>query len=88
MEAEIALEFAFETEAEFQITPDEPNSASSEFRHRLQFTRSGSVIEVISTAKLQSSVSDYHIFGRLEVWENDALVFEREWHPVISRKYS
>jgi putative CocE/NonD family hydrolase len=85
---EIALEFAFETEAEFQITPDEPNSASSEFRHRLQFTRSGSVIEVISTAKLQSSVSDYHIFGRLEVWENDALVFEREWQPVISRKYS
>ena len=85
---DIALELAFETEAEFQISPDEPNSASSEFRHRLQFTRSGSVIEVISTARLQSSVSDYHVFGRLEIRENDALVCEREWDPVISRNHS
>ena len=85
---DIALELAFETEAEFQISPDEPNSASSEFRHRLQFTRSGSVIEVISTARLQSSVSDYHVFGRLEIRENDALVCEREWRPVIPRNHS
>ena len=85
---EIALEFAFETKAEFQITPDEPNSASVQFQHQLLFTRPDSIIEVVGTARLQSSVSDYHIFGRLEVWENDALVFEREWQPVISSKYS
>ena len=86
--SEIALEFAFETKAEFQVTPDEPNSASSEFQHRLQFTRQDSIIEVIGTAGLQSTVSDYHVFGRLEIRENDTLVFEREWHPVISRKHS
>ena len=86
--SEIALEFAFETKAEFRITPDEPNSASGEFQHRLQFTRQDSIIEVIGTASLQSTVSDYQVFGRLEVRENDTLVFEREWHPVISRKHS
>jgi len=86
--SEIGLEFAFETKAEFQITPDEPNSASGQFQHQLLFTRPDSIIEVVGTARLQSSVSDYHVFGRLEVRENDTLVFEREWQPVISRKHS
>ncbi|MAF06418.1 MAG: peptidase S15 [Acidiferrobacteraceae bacterium] len=85
---EITVEYAFETKAQHQITLDDPNSACSEFEHKLQFTRSGSVIEMISTARLQSSVSDYHVFGRLEIRENDALVCEREWDPVISRKHS
>ncbi|HCK76421.1 MAG TPA: peptidase S15 [Gammaproteobacteria bacterium] len=85
---EIEVEYAFETKAQHQITLDDLNSACSEFQHKLQFKRSGSIIELLGTTRLKSTPTDYHVFGRLEIRENDTLVCEREWNPVISRKYS
>jgi putative CocE/NonD family hydrolase len=85
---DIDVELASETRAEFQITPGNPNSASSQFQHRLQFIRQGSIIEVLGNASLKSSASDYYVFGRLEAWENGEMIFKREWHPVIPRKHS
>ena len=85
---DIDVELASETRAEFQITPGNPNSASSQFQHRLRFIRQGSIIEVLGNASLKSSASDYYVFGRLEAWENGEMIFKREWHPVIPRKHS
>ena len=85
---EITVEYAFETKAQHQITLDDPNSACSEFEHKLQFKRSGSIVEVLGTARLKSSPTDYHVFGTLEVRENGALICKHEWRPVIPRNHS
>jgi len=85
---EITVEYAFETKAQHQITLDDPNSACSEFEHKLQFKRSGSIVEVLGTARLKSSPTDYHVFGTLEVREDGALICKHEWRPVIPRNHS
>ena len=71
-----------------EITVDDPNSACSEFEHKLQFKRSGSIVEVLGTARLQSSPTHYHVFVALEVQEDGALICERQWRPVIPRNHS
>lgn len=85
---EIAVEYAYETKAQHRITLDDPNSACSEFQHKLHFKRSGSVVEVLGTARLKSSPTHYHVFGTLKVHEDGALICECEWRPVIPRNHS
>ena len=85
---EIAVEYAYETKAQHRITLDDPSSACSEFQHKLQFKRSGSIVEVLGTARLQCSPTHYHVFGTLKVHEDGALICEREWRPVIPRNHS
>ncbi len=81
----IALEFGFESKARHRISQDDPCSASSRVEHRLRVVREGWTVEVTGTAELTSSATDYRLFGRVEVRENGALVFERQWEPVVPR---
>ncbi|SVA41213.1 uncharacterized protein METZ01_LOCUS94067 [marine metagenome] len=85
---DIDLQLAYETRAEHKITVGDPNSAFSRVQHRLQFSRNDSIVEVVGTAQLHSTLTDYVLSGSLEVLENGELIFERQWNPSLDRMYS
>ncbi len=84
----IDLEFGYETSAQYSITFDDPNSAYTKFEHKLQFRREDWVIEVVGRAELKSTATTYNLSGSIEVRENGATIFKRQWSPVIPRIYS
>lgn len=81
----IDLDFAYETSAEHKITLDDPLSAHSRCEHRLHFRRGDWAVEIISIATLTSTETTFKPVGSIEVRENRARVFERQWAPVIHR---
>jgi len=85
---EIDLEVGLETSADYKITKDDPNSASTRFEHRIHFFRGSWTVEVISIAELTSTKFTYNPSGSVEVWENGEVIFQRQWAPVIPRTCS
>ncbi len=83
---DIAVEYGFETRAEHTIAIDDPHSTCSQLQHRMQFDRMGSVIEVRGTARLQSNTTHYLVSGALQVLEDERLICEHQWNPLIPRR--
>jgi hypothetical protein len=64
---------------EFAITPDDPLSARQNFTLTNKLGRDGWNTSTTAISKLTSNSSHFILESRLEAYEDEALVFERNW---------
>lgn len=84
----IDLDFGYETRALHTANDDDPNSACSRFDHRMHFCRGDWKVDVYSMAQLTSDESEFRLEGEVRVVENGVAIFERQWSPRITRRWS
>jgi uncharacterized protein len=67
------------------ITPDDPLSARSETHWTQELEREGWRVRTETFSAMWSDATHFHLTGRLEAYEDDALVFERDYSESIPR---
>ncbi len=84
----LSLALSVESRAVQEIDLTDPNSACAAFEQRFLLERGDWTAEVRSEARLRSTAGTFNPTGRLQVWEDGALLFERRWAPVVPRRFS
>jgi uncharacterized protein len=67
------------------ITPGDPLSARSETHWTQELEREGWRVRTETFSAMWSDATHFHLTGRLEAYEDDALVFERDYAESIER---
>ena len=81
---DIDMDFGYETHAYHRIALDEPNSAVTEYEHKLCYRHADWAVEVVGRAALSCDEFTYRLIGSVTVIENGEVVFSREWKPADS----
>jgi uncharacterized protein len=74
-----------ECSEEYSVLPNEPTSAKGEVTWRHEMSRENWSIQTVTHTILTASENDFCIKARLEAWENEELVREKEWDVRIAR---
>jgi len=82
---DIDLAIEFQTERCYEITLDDPASASAAFDHTITFARDHWRIEIRSRTRLRSTPRDFLLECDVDVYEGETRVSSRRWTPVIPR---
>ncbi len=70
----------------YRIRPDDPLSARQECHWTEERSRGDWKVRTETYSAMTASKSHWHVTGRLEAYEGDALVFRRDWDRRIRRK--
>jgi uncharacterized protein len=70
----------------YSIMPDDPLSAKAEAHWTEAIERGDWKVRTEAMTRLTATESDWIIWGKLEAYEGDAKVFEREWNETVERK--
>ncbi len=70
----------------YRIRPDDPLSASQECHWTEERSRGDWRVRTETRSALRASKTHWHVSGRLEAYEDDKLVFSRDWDRKIRRK--
>jgi len=70
----------------YSIMPDDPLSAKMEAHWTQAFERGQWSIRTEASTRLTANKTDWLIWGRLEAYEGETKVFEREWNDKVERK--
>ncbi len=70
----------------YRIRPDDPLSARQECHWTEERSRGDWAVRTESYSTMTASKTHWHVTGRLEAYEGDALVFCRDWDRRIRRK--
>jgi predicted acyl esterase len=70
----------------YSIMPDDPLSAKMEAHWTQAFERGQWSIRTEARTRLTANKTDWLIWGRLEAYEGETKVFEREWNDKVERK--
>lgn len=69
------------------IHPDDPLSATGRTHWTTEMERDGIVLRTETTSQMRASDSEFHLSGRLEAYENDVLIFEKDVAETIKRDH-
>jgi putative CocE/NonD family hydrolase len=69
------------------IRPDNPLSARGETHWTKEIEREGLTLRTETYAQMWSDAQDFHLSGRIEAYENDILVYERDVTDKIARDH-
>ncbi|MEM8813501.1 MAG: CocE/NonD family hydrolase [Pseudomonadota bacterium] len=85
---DIETTYSFETWSDHRIHPDDPNTASSLFVHRMILERLDGKAEVMARLQATCTADSYVLHGHVEVnWEGKRIA-DRRWHRTIERHLS
>ena len=71
----------------WEIHPDQPLSARTEHRWEQTLSRGEWNIRTVATARMWSDAHNLFLEGRVEAYESEKLVFERDYAETIPRKH-
>ncbi|MEM9579155.1 MAG: CocE/NonD family hydrolase [Pseudomonadota bacterium] len=71
----------------WRIHPDDPLSASGRTHWTTELERDGIALRTEAYTEMHSTVSDFHLSARLEAYENDVLIFEKDVCDRIPRDH-
>jgi len=71
----------------FAIKPDEPLSARQDFTLTSTIGRDGWRTRTITSSSLTSTVDEFVLISRLQAFEDDECVFQRDWHQRFKRDH-
>lgn len=80
--------FRYENSARHSVRPGEPLSAVSGFDHRMRFERPDGIAEIASRAEITADAGAFRLEGRLTAQWRGAVIFEKDWSPVLRRRLS
>jgi putative CocE/NonD family hydrolase len=82
-----AHEFYHSAEARerYSILPDDPTSAEGAVTWTHEMQRDGWSVKTVTTTRLTSDASAFHIVARLQAWEGETLVRDADWDVSIPR---
>ena len=69
------------------IHPDDPLSARAETHWTQSLSRSGWSVRTEVSATMRSDRENFHLTGRIEAYENEKLVFERDFAETVRRDH-
>jgi hypothetical protein len=81
------VDYDTQGELRFSIRPDDPLSAEQEIRLTTTMGREGWRIRTLAQTRISCTAGDFILFARLQAWEDDDLVFERQWNRHIPRDH-
>lgn len=84
--SDIGTSFTFETSARHAIRPDDPNSVTSAFTHRMEVTRPDGVARVESRLTVTCTGATFVLDTSLDVLWNDDLIARRHWTSEVARR--
>jgi len=70
----------------YRIHPDDPLSARQECHWTEERSRGDWKVRTETWSAMRASKTHWHVTGRLEAFEGDALIFSRDWDRKIRRK--
>ena len=69
----------------YSILPDDPLSARQECHWTEERARGDWKVRTETYSAMTASKTHWHVTGRLEAYENDALIWSRDWNKKIRR---
>ncbi len=69
----------------YAILPDDPASAEGEVTWTHEMRRDGWSVKTVTTTRLTSDRDTFRIVARLQAWEGDSLVRDKDWDVSIPR---
>jgi len=72
----------------WRIHPDDPLSASGETHWSQNLSRGDWVVRTETYARFWSTADTYYLSGRLEAYEGDALIYQRDVTTTVARDFS
>jgi hypothetical protein len=69
----------------YRILPDDPLSAKQECHWTEERVRGDWKVRTETYSAMTASTTHWHVTGRLEAYENDALIWSRDWDKKIRR---
>ena len=72
----------------WRIHPDDPLCASGDIHWTQELARGDWSIRTETTAKMWSDAETYYLAGRLEAFEGDVLVYERDVETTVPRDFT
>ena len=69
----------------YRILPDDPLSARQECHWSEECVRGDWKVRTETYSAMRASKTHWHVTGRLEAYENDALIWSRDWDKKIRR---
>jgi predicted acyl esterase len=69
------------------IHPDDPLSARGETHWTQTLSREGWSVRTESRSTMRSTRENFHLTGRIEAFEDDRLVFERDFEETVARDH-
>ncbi len=70
----------------YSVLPDDPTSADGEATWTHEMRRDGWSVKTVTTTRLTGDPTAFRIVARLQAWEGDTLVREKDWDVSIPRK--
>ena len=71
----------------WSIHPDDPNSATGSCDWSDEIERGDIRLRTEATCKMTSDATHFHLTARLEAYENDKLIYERDVTDSIARDH-
>ncbi len=71
----------------WQITPDDPLSASAAIRWEQRLSRGDWRVRTLVETRMTATEADLRLQARLTAWEGDAQVFQRDWDDLVPRRF-
>jgi hypothetical protein len=68
-----------------RICTDQPLSVRADSERAFEIVRDGSTIRVVADVSLSGTADAFQLDVTMEGRQDDRVVFQREWHPVIPR---
>ncbi len=69
----------------YSVLPDDPTSAEGEATWTHEMRRDGWSVKTVTTTRLTGDGTSFRIVARLQAWEGDTLVREKDWDVSIPR---
>ena len=79
------LEYDHKSKDEYEIEPNDPNSALARCHRELAYQRADWHIQIKASAEMSATPTAFHIVNELVAEENDRIVFEKKWTFDIPR---
>ena len=76
------------TREQWMIHPDDPLSAEALIRWEQKVARDVWQTRTVAEMEMRCDREWFHVTGRLTAWENDAVMFEKEWNERIARRFT
>ena len=69
----------------WSIHPDDPLSASMETQWTQTLSRDGWSVRTETYSRMRSDETSFHLYARIEAYEDEKLIFERDFRDAVPR---
>jgi hypothetical protein len=71
----------------WEIRPDDPQTARAVHVWEQRLSRGDWSVRTRAEAEMTGNATDFRMIARLQAWEGEVLVFERNWDDRVSRRF-